>query len=137
MIIITRWRGFSKGQLSLFIFFIFFVPSVLKIISRHWSIGGGGTLGGTSSPPYGPWQTLSVLRPTLRVVCPFCMVWPSFCAVWQAFWAMCLTFCMSNTNFLGFSKGKILKIQTKWNGSFILFRLKLSHKAVSSFHLDL
>ena len=51
----------------------------------------------------GPWQTLSVLQPTLCMEwLTFCMVWPSFCVVWPAFWAMCLTFCMSNTNFLKF-----------------------------------
>ena len=43
-----HFGGVSKGQLSLF---IFFVPNVIKFISRHESIGVGGSLEGTSCPP--------------------------------------------------------------------------------------
>ena len=81
--------GVSRGQLSLFIFFIFFVPNVLKIISRPISFfkyRGRGAPRRHLKPPYGPWQTLSVLKLTLCVVWPtFCMVGPSFCTVWPAF----------------------------------------------------
>ena len=52
---------------------------------------------------FGPWQTLSVLRPSFCAVRPsFCVVRPSFCLVWPAFVAIWMTFCISNTNFLKF-----------------------------------
>ena len=102
--------GVSKGQLSLFIFLFSLVPNFLNIISRHKSFfkfrgmgGCWGPGGHIKPPPFGPWQTLSVLRLTLCVVRPtFCMVGPSFRMVLLAFLAMCLTFCMSSTNFLKF-----------------------------------
>ena len=40
---------------------------------------------------------------SLHVVQPsFCMVQLSFCTVWPEFVAMCMTFCISSTNFLKF-----------------------------------
>ena len=66
----------------------FYVPNVLKIISRHLSFfkyRGRGVPwgpGGHLEPPFAPWQTLSVLQPTLCVVwTTFCMVQSSFCVV--------------------------------------------------------
>jgi len=72
------------GQQGSIITVYFFVPNVIKIISRHESFFKNR----------GRERTLCMVRPT------FCMVWLSSCAVWPAIWAMCLTFCMSNTHFL-------------------------------------
>ena len=105
-------QGFICRSWNLFFVFIKlnikFYPyppsTIYKFISRQKSFfkyRGRGGPGGHLKHTSGPWQTWSVLRMTLCLVWPtFCMVQPSFCAVWPAFWAMCLTFCMSNTNFL-------------------------------------
>ena len=61
--------GGQQGPIITF-YFLFFVPNVLKIISRHKRFfkyrgrGAAGALEGTLSPPFGPWQTLSVLQLT-------------------------------------------------------------------------
>ena len=66
---------FGGGPMITIYFFIFcsLCPKnhfqTLKFFHVQWY----GALGGTSSPPFGPWQTLSMLWPTLRVVRPtFC-----------------------------------------------------------------
>ena len=86
----------SGGQWGLIITFYF----LLFLMST-------GILGGTSSPPFRPWQTVSVLQPVLRRVPTFCMVRSTFCMVWPTFCIVRLSFCKvwpalwakSNTNF--------------------------------------
>ena len=99
--------GGQRGLIITFYFFLFLMPKKSFLDTKVFSsigVGGSlGALGGTSISPFGPWQTLCVLRPSFCVVqLSFCTVRPSFCAVWPAFVAICMTFCISNTNFLKF-----------------------------------
>ena len=64
------WKGSVRVK-DYFLFYYFFVPYVLKIKVFH--VKGYGVPWGpwsTSSPPFGPSKTLSVLRPTLGMVRP-------------------------------------------------------------------
>ena len=82
-----------------------FVPNVLKIVSRHSSFfkyrgrGGPWGPGGTLSPPFGTWTSIKfvaadithgaagILHSRADILCGMVS-------------AMCLTYCLSNTNFL-------------------------------------